>query len=168
MRKIFIASAFILLAANSRVLAQEQDYRIHAVFLYNFTKYVQWPNANQSSEFIIGVVGNSSIYDELTKITTGKMAGSQKIVVVKFKSPDAITDCHMLFVPSHVNFEKVYAKTEGKPILVITEKPGLAQKGSNINFVVRENKWRFELNENATRNSGLKVSSQLTKLAISV
>ncbi len=158
---------FVLFVFANRVWAQETDYRIHAVFLYNFTKYVQWPTG-QSGDFVIGVVGNSPIYDELVKITNGKMAGSQKIVVVKFKSPDVITNCNMLFVASQANFENVQEKVAGKPVLLITERPGLAQKGSNINFVIKENKWRFELNENATRNAGLKVSAELSKLAISV
>jgi len=168
MKKILLLLLTTVMVFSNRAWSQETDYRIHAVFLYNFTKYVQWPNASQSSDFVIGVVGNSAIYDELTRITNGKMAGTQKIVVVKFKSPDAITNCQMLFVPEHINFENVQAKVAGKPVLLITEKPGLAQKGSNINFVIRENKWRFELNENATRSAGLKVSAELSKLAISV
>ncbi|WP_313981491.1 YfiR family protein [Xanthocytophaga flavus] len=168
MRKTLLLFVLMLLALPSKLWAQENDYRIHAVFLYNFTKYVQWPSAGQSGDFVIGVVGNSSIYDELVKITNGKMAGTQKIVVTKFKSADAITNCQMLFVSSQVNFENVQSKLAGKPVLVITEKPGLAQKGSNINFVIKENKWRFELNENSTRQAGLKVSAELSKLAISV
>ncbi len=168
MKKTFLLAAFTLFVFANRVWAQEGDYRIHAVFLYNFTKYVQWPPAGQSGDFVIGVVGNAPIYDELTKIPNGKMAGSQKIVVVKFKSADAITNCQILFVPAHMNFDNVQGKIAGKPVLLITEKPGLAQKGSSINFVIKENKWRFELNENATRQVGLKVSAELTKLAISV
>ena len=142
------------IGAGTTIHAQDMDYRIHSVFLYNFTKYVQWPAAAQSGDFVIGVVGDSPIYDELTKITNGKMAGGQKITVKRFRSADAIETCHMLFVPSSANFDKVQAKTAGKPVLLITEKAGLSQKGSAINFVVRDNKWRFELNENATRQTG--------------
>ena len=148
--------------------SQDNNYRVHAVFLYNFTKYVQWPTESQSGDFVIGVVGNSAIYDELMRITAGKTTGSQKIVVTKFKSADAIVNCHMLFIPADQNFEKVQAKVAGKPVLLISEKPGLAQKGSNINFVIKDNKWRFELNENATRSAGLKVATEVSKLAIAV
>lgn len=167
MRKIFLLLAMAI-GACTTIHAQDMDYRIHSVFLYNFTKYVQWPAAAQSGDFVIGVVGDSPIYDELMKVTNGKMAGAQKIVVKKFKPSDAVDGCHMLFVPSSANFDKVQAKTAGKPVLLITEKAGLSQKGSAINFVVRDNKWRFELNENATRSAGLKVASELSKLAIAV
>ncbi len=167
MKKILLS---LVLAAgiSGAAKAQDVDYRIHSVFLYNFTKYVQWPAAAQSGDFVIGVVGDSPIYAELMRVTNGKMAGTQKIVVKKFKPSDAVDGCHMLFVPSDANFDKVQAKVAGKPVLVITEKAGLAQKGSSINFVVRDNKWRFELNENATRSAGLKVASELSKLAIAV
>ncbi len=168
MRKIFLLVVFLSVGLMNHLYAQANDYRIHAVFLYNFTKYVQWPTANQAGDFVIGVVGNSPIYDELTKIMTGKTAGSQKIVIKKFKNADDVGSCHMLFVPSNISFESVQAKLSGKPTLLITEKPGLAQKGSNINFVIKDNKWRFELNENSTRSSGLKVASELAKLAITV
>jgi hypothetical protein len=52
--------------------------------------------------------------------------------------------------------------------LIITEKSGLAQKGSSINFIMQDNKWKFELNEAATQSAGLKVSRELSKLAINV
>lgn len=165
MKKTFL---LLLLAVGFSAKAQEMDYRIHSVFLYNFTKYVQWPATAQSGDFVIGVIGDSPIYDELTKITNGRTAGTQKIVVKRFKSADGVEACHMLFVSSSANFEKVQARVSGKPVLVITEKAGLAQKGSGINFVIRDNKCRFELNEEATRSAGLKIASELSKLAITV
>jgi len=94
----------------------------------------------------------------------------QKIVIRKFKSADEISNCHILFVPvtGSNNFEEVQEKLKGKHTLVITEKSGLAQKGSGINFVQQDNRWKFELNESATQSAGLKVSKELSKLAINV
>ncbi len=96
------------------------------------------------------------------------MVGSQKIVVKKFKSVSELENCHMLFVPSQSSFEAVQEKLKGKAVLMITEKPGLAKKGSAINFVMQDNKWKFELNEATTQHAGLKVSKELAKLAIPV
>jgi hypothetical protein len=149
----------------------QADYRFHSIFIYNFTKYIQWPAAQQSGDFVIGVLGNStSVIDELTKVTANKTVGTQKIVVKKFKSAAEAGDCHILFIPSSGshNFDDVQSKLKGKPTLVITEKTGLAQKGSGINFIMQDNKWKFELNEAATQSAGLKVSRELSQLAISV
>jgi hypothetical protein len=150
--------------------AQTTDYRFHTVFIYNFTKYIQWPAQQQSGDFVIGVLGSSAISAELEKMAVNKMVGSQKIVVKKFKSAAEATDCHILFLPNtgNHNFDDLQRKFKGKPTLLITEKPGLAEKGSGINFIIQDNKWKFELNEAATQSSGLKVSKELSKLAIMV
>jgi hypothetical protein len=150
--------------------AQTTDYRFHTVFIYNFTKYIQWPNQQQAGDFVIGVLGSSAISAELEKMAANKTVGSQRIVVKKFKSAAEASDCHILFLPNtgNYNFEDLQRKFKGKPTLLITEKPGLAEKGSGINFIIQDNKWKFELNEAATQSSGLKISKELSKLAIMV
>ncbi|MES2730805.1 MAG: YfiR family protein [Bacteroidota bacterium] len=146
----------------------QSDYRFHSVFMYNFTKYIQWPASAQSGDFVIGVLGNSAIIIELEKMATNKLVGSQKIHIKKFKNVAEVTNCQMLFIPStdSRDFESALEKLKGKSTLVLTEKNGLGQKGSGINFVLVEGKWRFELNEQATQSAGLKVSKELTRLAI--
>jgi hypothetical protein len=146
----------------------QQDYRFHSVFMYNFTKYIQWPSSVQTGDFIIGVLGNSPIVKELEKMAENKTVGSQKISVKKFKSVADISPCQMLFIPSadSRDFESALEKLKGKPTLILTEKNGLGQKGSGINFVLVDGKWKFELNENATKDAGLKVSKELSRLAI--
>jgi hypothetical protein len=172
MRKVILTTFFgaILSMVYTGVMAQGTDYRFHSIFIYNFTKYIQWPATQQSGDFVIAVVGNSPIIEELNKITANKTVGNQRIVVKKFKSASEIEDCHILFVPGagSSNFDSVQEKLKGKSTLVITEKSGLSQKGSGINFILLENKWKFELNESATQSAGLKVSRELSQMAISV
>ncbi len=170
MKKAILLFA-IFFTAHLTMQAQTADYKFHSIFIYNFTKYIQWPASHQSGEFIIGVLGNSpAAAEELTKVTSNKMVGSQRIVIKVFKSAAEIGDCHILFLPSagSSKFAEVQSKLKGKPTLVITEKSGLAQRGSGINFILQDNKWKFELNESATQSAGLKVSKELSQLAINV
>jgi hypothetical protein len=164
-RFFFTVLAFVMAAKG---FAQTADYKFHSVFIYNFTKYIQWPATQQSGDFVIAVVGNSPVFDELSKITVNKMVGTQKIVVKKFGSAGEIDNCQIVFVPGAGNFEAVQEKLKDKAVLMITEKPGMARKGSGINFVIQDNKWKFELNEAMTQHAGLKVSKELAKLAIPV
>jgi hypothetical protein len=164
-RNMLILLALLFSASG---FSQTNDYRFHSVFIYNFTKYIQWPPAQQTGDFVIAVVGNSPVYDELEKITINKMVGNQKIVVKKYRSVGEIDNCQILYVPGNASFDAVYEKIKGKPVLMITEKTGLAQKGSGINFIMQDSKWKFELNESATQHAGLKVSKELSKLAILV
>jgi hypothetical protein len=171
-QKISFYGLFLLFGIGLQIQAQAQtsDYKFHSVFIYNFTKYIQWPAEQQSGDFVIGVLGNSSISADLEKMAANKTVGAQKIVVKKFKSVAEAGACHILFIPNSANhnFDDVQNKFKGKPTLLITEKSGLAQKGSGINFILQDNKWKFELNEAATQSSGLKVSKELSKLAINV
>lgn len=171
MRKyIFCLLVTFFVLNTDHLQAQAADYRFHSVFIYNFTKYIQWPASQQSGDFVIAVVGNSPITSELEKMAANKTVGTQKIVIKHLKSISEATHCHILFVPSDhpSNFETIQQKLKGKHTLVITEKTGMAQKGSGINFVWQDNKWKFELNEQATQNAGLKVSKELSKLAVHV
>ena len=62
----------------------------------------------------------------------------------------------------------VASKFKGKGTLVITEKAGLAKTGSSINFIIADNKQKFEYSKKNAEKSGLKTSEELKSLAIAV
>ena len=149
-------------------MAKSQDYRIHSVFIYNFTKYIQWPSSDQNGDFVIGVLGNSPMVASLEKLAAERKIGTRSMVVKKFASVDQITKCHMLFIPekSSNDLEAAIAKISGQSTLIMTERNGLGMKGSGINFITVDGKQKFELNKAATDKAQLKVSNELTSLAI--
>jgi hypothetical protein len=79
-----------------------------------------------------------------------------------------MADCHVVFIDKSKSgeFEAVNTKVKGKGTLVITDKAGLGEKGSGINFKNIDNKLKFELNQKAIEASNLKVSGSLTSMAI--
>lgn len=161
---LFILLFFISIAGYG----QEAKYK--AVFMYNFTKHFEWPVAYRTGNFVIGVLGNPIIIGELEAVTTGKKAGNQPIVIEKYKDATEIGKCHILFLPSNKSKEiqAVIEKIGTNPILLVTEKDGLAQEGAAINFIIQEGKIKFELNKNVVTKQGLKISSYLETLAIAV
>ncbi len=168
-----IQYCFIFLAlviTRQGAFAQVNNQKIHSIFIYNFAKYTQWPTNTQSGDFVIEVLGRSALADELERVVANKTVGSQRIVVRRITSPDQISASHIVVVPSSESrhFEAVQARLKGKPSLLITEKPGLGQKGSGINFVIREDKWSYELNQASLAENGLKVSVEISKLAINI
>lgn len=158
----------VLILSVIPFMAKSQDYRIHSVFIYNFTKYIQWPSSEQSGDFVIGVLGNSPIVASLEKLASERKIGTRSMVVKKFSSVAEITKCHMLFIPDRNSndLEAALAKINGQSTLVMTERNGLGAKGSNINFITVDGKQKFELNKAATEKAQLKVSNELTSLAI--
>lgn len=158
----------ILMLTIIPLMSKAQDYRIHSVFIYNFTKYIQWPSSDQTGDFVIGVLGDSPIVASLEKLASERKIGTRTMVVKKFSSVDQISNCHMLFIPerSSDNLEAALAKIGSNSTLVMTERRGLGSKGSSINFITVDGKQKFELNKSATEKAQLKVSTELTSLAI--
>ena len=171
---INIKSKLILLVcaitfAGSNLFAQERTIDdIHSMMVFNFIKYVQWPNADKAGEFVIAVVGNEEVYSKLNAWYAGKPNGSKTYVIKKFTSANDVTDCQVVYIDKSKSgeFDAINAKMKGKSTLIVTNKNGLGSKGSCINFKTVDDKLKFELNKNAMEASNLKVSSSLTTMAI--
>lgn len=161
--------AAVLISGSSFAQAQERSVQeVYSMMVYNFTKYVQWPDHAGAGEFIIGVVGNNDIYNTLNQWYGGKPRGSKTYVIKKFNTAADVTDCHVLYIDKSKSgeFETANNKVKGKGTLVITDKSGLGEKGSAINFKMVDNKLKFELNHKAIEASNLKVSGALSSMAI--
>jgi hypothetical protein len=164
-------SIFLLAFLMCSVTMFGQDRPMHEVYsmmVFNFTKYVQWPDHNDNGEFVIGVIGNTEVFTTLNTWYGGKARGPKTYVIKKFANASEVTDCHVLFIDKYKSgeFEDVKKKVEGKKTLVITDKSGLGQKGSAINFKTVDSKLKFELNQKVIEASNLKVSGALASMAI--
>ena len=146
--------------------AKGQNEKFKALFLYNFTKYIEWPANMQGGDFVIGVLGNSAIKKELDVIASKKRINDQPIKVKIFSSINDIGSCHVLFIPpgKSSSLPEVNKKVNGKGILVITDKPGLAKKGAGINYVLKGGHQDFEINKSVMKQQKLKVNSSLYAL----
>jgi hypothetical protein len=153
---------------SQKSFSQTSVVQAQASFIYNFTRYIEWPAANKSGDFVIGVFASSPMYNELQSFTTNKKVGSQNIVVKKIKSVDEVNGVHILFVP----FEKTkeLSSIEGKigesKTIIITEKTGAIEQGATINFILSEdNKLKYETKTSNATKIGLKCNSVLETMA---
>ncbi len=168
MKKINVLLAAALFISGSAFSQDRPVHEVYSMMVFNFTKYVQWPDHATTGEFVIGVVGNSDIYNTLNGWYGGKPRGSKTYIVKRFNSAAEVTDCHVIYIDKSksAEFENVNTKLKGKGTLVITDKSGLGEKGSGINFKTVDNKLKFELNQKAIEASNLKVSGALSSMAI--
>jgi hypothetical protein len=164
----YILLFVLLFFSRFELYAQEEKYI--GLFVYNFTKYFDWPESMKSGDFMIEVIGHRSVYDELIKITSGKKVGNQNVVVRNFNSPEGIGNCHILFLGHwHSRYlQDVLNITKDSPTLVITEMEGLLDKGAGINFVVRDGTIKFEMNSTNVQKNHLKTDPRLRELAYRV
>lgn len=159
----------VMMVFVGQAYAQERPtHEIHSMMLYNFIKYVQWPNEMETGEFIVGVIGDENVFNTLKLWYDGKPRGTKKYVIRKLDAPGQAADCQVVYVGKSKNkvFDDIKTSTTGKSILTITDGNGLGQKGSCINFKVIDGKLKFELNQGTVNASNLKVSGQLSSMAI--
>jgi hypothetical protein len=166
-----IKNTLIAVALFLGATAHAQERPVHEMYsmmMYNFVKYIQWPDNNTSGEFVIGVIGNQEIFNTLNAWYGGKPKGNKTYVIKKFNNATELDNCDVVFIDKSKSgeFDKVKAKVTGKGTLIITDKPGLAEKGSAINFRTIDSKLKFELNQKAVESSNLKVSGALASMAI--
>tara|TARA_B100000508_G_C11456496_1_gene277005 strand:- start:216 stop:716 length:501 start_codon:yes stop_codon:yes gene_type:complete len=165
---MLIISAFGPDMQGSKV---DTNAKIKAVFIYNFTRYIEWPTDYQSGEFTIGILGeNEALVQELTKMSKVKKVSNQSFSIRTYSSLSDINNPHILYIPDNntSTLTNVVTKLTGKSTLIVTEKPGMAKQGSAINFVVEGNRQKFELNKSNVERHNLKVASALEKLAVLV
>lgn len=167
MKKTVLAISALLLIATT---VRAQDEKFKALFMYNFTKYIEWPQAKQSGDFVIGVLGNSAIVGELNAIASKKTVGAQSIKVKEVAASDEVTKLHILFVAEDKSgdVDALVEKIKGKGVVLITDKPGFAKEKSGINYVKEDGKQKFEVSNKHLSEEGVKVSSQLLALGIGV
>jgi len=168
-KKCFLIIAAIGLSFSFNY-ANAQKEKYQSLFIYNFSKYVKWPDNMNSGKFVIGVIGSSAMQNELKIMAENKNVNGMPIEVRQFNSAAEIRDCHILYVGSSESgkIDQIVSQTNGKSILIVTDKSGLAVRGASISFVEVDGKIKFELSQQNTEQRGLKVSGSLSSLAILV
>src|SRR5688572_16744359 len=96
MKKALFSALLILVW----VLANAQNYRQYTIFIYSFTRYIQWPDPYNQGDFEILVMGDSPIIEELKTMAQQKKIGDRSIKVTKISSTSEIRKCHILFIPA--------------------------------------------------------------------
>jgi hypothetical protein len=179
---LILAIGISVLVGSAPASAQgviDQEYGIKGGYLIHFGNLVEWPKgaAGGSEDFVIGVLGQNSFGAVLGTIASSKTIQSKKIVIRRFASAKEIEPCHMLFISrtGEAGSEETTAeerakaaveKTKGQPVLLISDMAGLAAKGTMISFFIEENLVKLEINNNAAKRAGLKISPRLLGLNV--
>jgi len=138
--------------------------------LYHFATFTTWPPEvfpDKSSPVVVGVLGEDPFGRAMNKIK-GQPIGEREVAVKLFKSGEKVEGCQLLFIAEseHERMAEVIRALDGAPIVTVAEQPGFLDAGGMINLEVdSENKLVFEVNLVAVRNAGLKLNSQMLRLA---
>ncbi|MFZ5951020.1 MAG: YfiR family protein, partial [Candidatus Rifleibacteriota bacterium] len=148
-------------------IAEESE--IKAAFVFNFLKFVNWPELKERDTLRLLTIGKSELNTKI-RLIDGREANHRQIIVCDGEKAVAEQECMAIIFGEIERKEAVeYLRScEKKPILTIGDCPDFARSGGIIGLKVVKGKVRFEINLAAAEKAGLKISSQLLKLAVEV
>jgi hypothetical protein len=149
------------------------ETQIKAAFIYNFTKFVQWPSEafpSKETPITIGIFGETPLAAELSAIVAGRTVNGRPIVVTAVRTPEDVAPLQLLFVSAaqDASFGTLGPALMDSAVLTVGESPEFSAANGAIVFVRQNGKLRFEINMTAAKHARLKISGELQKLAAAV
>jgi hypothetical protein len=159
-----------LLAQRARAGAEPGEYQVKAVFLYNFSHFIEWPSqalGAAAAPFTICVLGTDPFEGELDEAVHGERVADHPLAVRRIQDLDAGGDCQIVFIArsESAKLKQIVAALDHRSVLTVSELDDAAQHGVMIQFAKENNRVRLKINADAARTAGLVVSSKLLRLA---
>ena len=173
-RLVPVILSALALAFLQRAVAQEiappLEYQVKAAFLFNFAKFVEWPPDSPpegDDGFVICVFEDETLAQALDRAVTGKTVEGRVFRVRRLQSLDDTRSCRMLYLGGNETSRLValLKSVRTSAVLTVGNAPGFTRQGGIINFIMQDNRVRFEINPEAAERAGLRISSKLLQLA---
>ena len=150
--------------------ATASEYQVKAVFIYNFTHFINWPERafdSQYDSFVIGIIGNDPIARYVETAIANERVGSHMLRFERYNSIKDIDKCHILYVASKDpdEIKEILESVDGKNILTVGDTPNFVRWGGMIRFYTEEGRIRLQINNTIAKEEGLKISSKLLRVA---
>ena len=143
------------------------EAEVKAAFLFNFTKFVEWPASAPPGQFEICTLADAAFDDVLARTVAGESTDGRPIVRATPLAPDVVRACHILFIGHGVGAQAIrwIAAVARSPVLIVGESKTAEDAGAHITFVIEDNRVKFDVNDDAASQAGLKISSKLLRVA---
>ncbi|MFO7864323.1 MAG: YfiR family protein [Salinivirgaceae bacterium] len=145
---------------------QIDEVTLKAVYIERFTRFIEWPYEIEKADFFrIQVVGSKEMAEQFREVFKQLPIKNKSVLVFDGNAYDANFGTHLIYVSDKYYLDKILENSHGKPILIVTEGRGGAESGAMINIYRKNQKLRFEINEQAIHESLLYVSYRLLQSA---
>lgn len=163
-----LAGLFVCSVASAQ--SDLSEYQVKAAFLFNFTKFVEWPDGSfedPQAPIVVGIIGDDPFGDDLGRIIAGQKVQGRSLVIRRERWGDDLRRCHVLFVSAseHEHSSRILGSVQSASVLTVSDMEGFAKAGGMIEFVTEENRVRFIVNLDSANQSKLRVSAKLLALA---
>jgi hypothetical protein len=165
---LVLMAAVCAFPADAQALSGAAD-EVKAAYLYRFVGYIEWPDGaftSAESPLVIGVAGSDPVHAELNRVLLGRSAHGRPLVVRKVVPGESLDGVHVLFVgDAGLARSPWLQRHRDRPLLIVTDAAQGLDAGAGLNFVLVDDRLRFEASMRAIERAGLKVSSRLLALA---
>ena len=160
----------LLLSSLAWSATPTPEYQLKAVFLFNFTQFVEWPQqafADANSPLIIGVLGNDPFGTYLDDTVRGETVNGRPLTVQRYNAPSDIKNCHVLFISRSeaAHLTQILASLKGKSILTVSDVDNFNRDGGIIRLATIANKIRLRIALEEAKAANLTISSKLLRPA---
>jgi hypothetical protein len=160
------------LASSSSIAAQKPplEYQLKAAFLFNFTRFIDWPAdafTSPSAPFVIGIVGNDPFGNYLDEMVRGEKTGDHPIIVQHYRTAKDISNCQLLYInlQSAESIKEALSNINPHNVLTVSDADKFMKQGGDVRFFEEDNKIKIQINMAAAKASGLEISSKLLRIA---
>jgi hypothetical protein len=172
----FLAGAVLSVAlAVTVAFAQDQslEYAVKATYLYKLGPFIEWPGVSPNDPamtFKICIVGRDPFGQVLDRAVSGRLIANRKIVIIRLPLARSEDGCHVMYLTesSEQSVADALRAMKGQPILTVTENGVASEEKGIVNFVIRDNRVRFEIDDQAAAENGITISSKVLDLAVHV
>jgi hypothetical protein len=162
-RAVGWAVALVLASGAVRTQEVSLEYRLKGAYLLNFTKFIEWPPNADPGPFRLCLAGHNPFGEALAAAAREESVNGRVIDLEIIVTP--VPGCDLLFVPRDVSATPFLRASRGAATLTVGEVPRFIAEGGIVNFVLQENTVRFQINAEEAERVGLRISSQLLRLA---
>jgi hypothetical protein len=146
------------------------EYQVKAVFLFNFSHFVEWPPQSfttPSEPFVIGILGNDPFGARLDEAIRGEQINQHPLLVRRFHNVADIGGCQILYIDRSETAQlgRILEALGHRNTLTVSDLEGASQRGVMIQFATENNRIRLRINVDAARSAGLTLSSKLLRAA---
>ena len=165
-----VAAALFVSSVGDAAALEPSEYGLKSVFLYQFCRFMEWPQTAFSSPndpLVIGVVGDNPFGGLLREAVEGETYHGRPIRIEHYRTPRDIKRCHILFVSRSLvdQMNEVLAEVAGKNVVTVGETDGFLDHGGMIALTADRNRVHLRVNASSLRAANVDVSSKLLRVA---
>lgn len=147
-----------------------REHDLKAVFLLNFTQFVEWPAgtfAATNSPIVVGILGDDPFGPALDQAAAGDQPQGRPLIILRGRRLEDVAGCHLLFISKSENARvgQILRALQNKPVLTVGETEACRQAGGIITFVIQDNRVNFDIDDAIARRRQLLLSAKLLKVA---